>query len=305
MSTPQLPASQAPTPASKGTAGATTPVHTPFDAEEAAAAAALDTLPVQAPSPELDARVLAMARAALSEAVPRPRPQGGARTRRRSPALWWLGSAAGAVMAAGIGWQLGGFADRSGSADSERAAATMRAPGSAQADADFEVLMIPRRSSTGEADHDAEADRRSEVEAHAAERMRLAPLQPPSRAQTDPTAPSAAATAEPSHDALRAAPAPVLRAPAPEAAMPGLSPEHQPQESLDQITVTGTRISGTVFPPVVQDFRLAPDAWIERIRARRDSGDGDAARRSLVEFVRANPQRVLPRDLRELLKETP
>jgi hypothetical protein len=67
--------------------------------------------------------------------------------------------------------------------------------------------------------------------------------------------------------------------------------------------VTGSRISG--FPPVVQDFRLSPEDWLQRIRDRRDSGDLDSARRSVREFVRAHPHRVLPKDLRQLLNETP
>ncbi|WP_143006581.1 hypothetical protein [Aquimonas voraii] len=283
------------------------PVHTPLDAEEAAAATALGALPAHAPSPALDARVLAMARAALAEAAPRPSPQIPARARRRPRALWWLGTAAGAVMAAGIGWQLGGFSDRAAPVRGNTAEPAGRAPGSAPADttSEFEVLMIPRRGATGEQGDPETTARRQRSEPVAADRLRPAISQPSSRVTVDETAPPAAAPAEPPSEAVRAAPAPAPQAPAAEAAAPDFSLKHPPQESLDQISVTGTRIEGVDFPPVVQDFRLPPDAWIERIRARRDSGDVDSARRSLIEFVRANPQRVLPRDLRSLMNEAP
>ena len=79
-------------------------------------------------------------------------------------------------------------------------------------------------------------------------------------------------------------------------------PEDAP---LDEIVVTGARVAEPQFPPVAQDFRLAPDDWVERIRARRDSGDRESARRSLMAFMRVNAQRPVPADLRPLLNETP
>lgn len=307
MSTPLPPSRPLTHGMSNDAAQAVAPVHTPLDAEETAAAAALNALPSHAPSPELDARVLAMARAALAEAAPRPRPQAGARAHRRPRALWWLGTAAGAVMAAGIGWQLGGFSDRSAPPGGITAKPAVLAPGSAPAEvaSEFEVLMIPRRGATGEQSSSEATERRQRAEPVAADRARPASLQPSSPVSVDEAAPPPAAPVESPSEALRAAPAPAPQAPAAQMAAPDLSLEHPPQESLDQITVTGTRIEGMGFPPVAQDFRLPPDAWVERIRARRDSGDSEAARRSLIEFVRANPQRVVPRDLRELLQETP
>ncbi|NLB14523.1 MAG: hypothetical protein GX826_10990, partial [Gammaproteobacteria bacterium] len=78
--------------------------HPPLDAEERALADALAGLPAVEPSPELDARILAHAARvhAAGNASRRPR-------RHR----WWLGTglgtAAAAVLAAGVAWQIGLF----------------------------------------------------------------------------------------------------------------------------------------------------------------------------------------------------
>lgn len=50
--------------------------------------------------------------------------------------------------------------------------------------------------------------------------------------------------------------------------------------------------------PIDADAELAPAAWLERIRARRDAGDVDGARESLRRFVIANPRLRVPPDLR-------
>jgi hypothetical protein len=72
----------------------------PLDTEEASIARVYAALPSADPSPALDARILAHARAAVAKAPPKRRP-------------WFLGAglgtAAAAVFAAGIAWQLGGF----------------------------------------------------------------------------------------------------------------------------------------------------------------------------------------------------
>lgn len=119
----------------------------------------------------------------------------------------------------------------------------------------------------------------------------------PSLAMPAPAPPPVAAARQ----ALEASPP----AEAAEAAKHPRGNEAQPH--LDQITVTGSRLQNRSgeFPPVAQDFRLAPEDWLQRVRDRRDSGDPDSARRSIREFVRAHPQRVLPKDLRQLLNESP
>jgi hypothetical protein len=85
--------------------------------------------------------------------------------------------------------------------------------------------------------------------------------------------------------------------------------EEPSSPALEQIEVTGSRVKSeasliTAVPladlPVDEDAALDASAWLERIRARRDSGDLDGARASLTRFVEVHPRVRLPRDLRKL-----
>jgi hypothetical protein len=284
------------------------PRHAPLDADEARLAAALDALPGGGPSAALDARILAMAR----EAVAPPASARGAATsslrprpRRRSSALWWLGSAAGAVMAAGIGWQISGL--RTAAPDGADRASTAASRPAAPREGDMEVVIIPRNASETKASTVSEsANSAAPVAAE-----RAAPAEHPSRQREADSreAPAAIQPVAPPAPAMAPSPQPtpspgaVLDIQRQEAPAAGVGVEVGEQPQLDRIEVTGSRISG--FPPVVQDFRLSPEDWLQRIRDRRDSGDLDSARRSVREFVRAHPHRVLPKDLRQLLNETP
>lgn len=297
MNTPTTPSGNAPDPR-----------HAPLDADEARLAAALDALPGGGPSAALDARILAMAR----EAVAPPASARGAATsslrprpRRRSSALWWLGSAAGAVMAAGIGWQISGL--RTAAPDGADRASTAASRPAAPREGDMEVVIIPRSASETKASTVSESA--NSAAPIAAERA--APAEHPSRQREADSreAPAAIQPVAPPAPAMAPSPQPtpspgaVLDIQRQEAPAAGVGVEVGEQPQLDRIEVTGSRISG--FPPVVQDFRLSPEDWLQRIRDRRDSGDLDSARRSVREFVRAHPHRVLPKDLRQLLNETP
>jgi hypothetical protein len=73
--------------------------------------------------------------------------------------------------------------------------------------------------------------------------------------------------------------------------------------TLDRVEVTGSRISAKLDVdwaeiPVDDDTHLASVEWLERIRARRDSGDIENARASLKLFQREYPRIRLPDDLR-------
>jgi len=77
--------------------------------------------------------------------------------------------------------------------------------------------------------------------------------------------------------------------------------------TLDRIEVTGSRIKdgdGELIwlpdVPVEDDAKLDRNAWLERIRARRDAGDAEHARESLALFRKAHPRVSLPQDLRAL-----
>jgi hypothetical protein len=85
----------------------------------------------------------------------------------------------------------------------------------------------------------------------------------------------------------------------------------EPQPTLDRIEVSGSRITRETAPlsdaalkdlPVGADAELDAKAWLERIRARRDAGDMEGARDSLVRFREAHPRVRVPRDLRALAK---
>jgi hypothetical protein len=75
-------------------------------------------------------------------------------------------------------------------------------------------------------------------------------------------------------------------------------------QTLDRVAVTGTRLQRTDLQvPVHDDARLATDEWLERIRLRRDLGDGASAAASLRLYVQEHPFRKVPEDLRPLLAE--
>jgi hypothetical protein len=81
-----------------------------------------------------------------------------------------------------------------------------------------------------------------------------------------------------------------------------LAAEQSPQ--LNRIDVAGTRIALTEVP-VREDARLPIEDWLERIRQRRDSGDLDGARSSLMLFRREHPHHRVPDDLRALPASEP
>jgi hypothetical protein len=75
-------------------------------------------------------------------------------------------------------------------------------------------------------------------------------------------------------------------------------------QALDRVAVTGSRLQRTDLQvPVHDDARLATDEWLERIRLRRDLGDGASAAASLRLYVQEHPFRKVPEDLRPLLAE--
>lgn len=76
-----------------------------------------------------------------------------------------------------------------------------------------------------------------------------------------------------------------------------LAAKQSPQ--LDSIEVTGNRIALSGVP-VREDARLPIEDWLQRIRQRRDTGDLDGARSSLMLFRREHPHHRVPDDLRAL-----
>ncbi len=84
------------------------------------------------------------------------------------------------------------------------------------------------------------------------------------------------------------------------------APAGRAQESaaLDSIQVTGSRVRRTDLQvPVSDDAQLAVEDWLERVRTRYGLGDADAARQSLLLFVKDHPSETVPDDLEPLLDE--
>lgn len=74
--------------------------------------------------------------------------------------------------------------------------------------------------------------------------------------------------------------------------------------TLDRVEVTGSRVRRTDLQvPVVDDTQLAVNDWLERVRTRYGLGDADAARQSLLLFVRDHPRETVPDDLEPLLEK--
>lgn len=286
------------------------PRTAPLDAEEQALAQALRGLPAGAPSAELDARVMAMARASLAQ-PPRSAANSARRPRRR--VLWWMSSAAGAVLAAGIGWQLGQDAGGLPSASAPAPQGAQMRPAEQEDSASLDVEIIrrsappisPAPAPSAAADVEASSPRARSVERAS---QAAAPVAAPAPAVSMPPPSAPAPIAEPLQeqaDAIAAEAAPPQDASAAKA-----EDKDAEGSDLDRIIVTGTRVDAARldadgFPPLASDARLPPELWLERIRARRAAGQNDAARRSLKVFVRSYPYLVVPDDLRSLLNESP
>ena len=73
--------------------------------------------------------------------------------------------------------------------------------------------------------------------------------------------------------------------------------------TLDRVEVTGSRLQRTDLQvPVSDDARLPVNDWLERVRTRYGLGDEEAARESLLLFVKDHPREPVPDDLEPLLE---
>ncbi|WP_156117198.1 hypothetical protein [Xanthomonas sacchari] len=62
-------------------------------------------------------------------------------------------------------------------------------------------------------------------------------------------------------------------------------------------------LAAAVEVAVEADAQLPPRRWLQRIRERRDGGELDVARASLLRFQRTHPHSTVPADLRPLLQD--
>lgn len=299
----------------------------PFTPDEAELARVYAALPRIEPSPALDARVLAHARAAVAPA------------HKRKPRPWYLmpatGAAAAAVLAAGIGWQVGLFEEAS---VSERATAPAPAAAAKQeamqdaaeerksVDIDYVRKEAARRS--------AEADAQAQPQPDAKPR-RAVPANAPPPAPPAPPPPQLEVQAQRAQEFVpeppeQEAPPPLVfdeptpmstPAPAPAVPKPAEAARSEAAPSADAAAIatespnaaeplgavagagreSRTRDAG--LPPWRQDAELAPDAWLDRIRERVRLGDRQGAQFSLRKFQLDHPTRAIPPELQRLLVE--
>ena len=286
------------------------PPNDPLDAQEREFARILRALPAGGAEPPaaLDAAIL---RAASNAAAASRRP--GAKLLASAGAMWGIGSAAAAVLALGVFWQMkyGG---------PSHAPAASSAP-AAQAVSDRE-------------DDDAVAvdlgEARSEAPAMAPPAMEQKPTaQPmpaaPARVVLDRAAPAPAAVPPPPPPAPEPYPADHLdehvardaalnsaqmQAEAAAGAAASASNEKR-ADSRERESYAAKSAAAPAEPSVVGGLAaprqeaapLKPASWIAEIRRLRDAGKLEEARAKLVEFRRAYPNWVIPTDLAPLLSE--
>lgn len=251
--------------------------HTPLDAEERALADALAGLPTPEPSPELDSRILA--EAARAQTTSRRADRGSRRPQRQR---WWLGTglgtAAAAVCAAGIAWQIGLFDIKLASdVQVPRPQAPSPEPAVMSDAVSIDLKHQSRRPAAASSDETAAP---SEAEA-----LRAAP------APRD-AAPSAPPPAPPAPPPPVPAPAP----PPPPVPSPAAAARAIPSDAIT--TGAGARaVREMALPHWQQDAQLPPEAWLQRIRERLRHGDQAEARASLAAFRERHPDIALPADL--------
>ena len=272
----------------------------PLGHEERTLADALARLPAVAPPPAPDARVLAQAREAL-ESRPRTAP-------RRRPRPWWLsaslGTAAAAVLAAGVAWQAGIFDIDIGTGSSvpvPRSRAPMADTSDTReaVDVDLKHRAAPKPPSQDEA----------EIAAAVQPAAPPAPPPPPASAPADVRgsgAPAASSSRATPPLMQEQAPIPPAAPPPPARAEAARERSAMAQEGItsDAIRASGARLdpdTGAPLPHWREDARLEPDAWLERVRERLLRGDRPGAVQSLRQFQHKNPSRKVPDDLVRLL----
>lgn len=306
----------------------------PLTPEERELARLLGRPAAALPSSRIDEAILARAREpAASTPAPTPRPSappaafstGASRSRhvRRRGLVSSLAVAASLVLVVGLAWQL-------------RPTQTPPSPPPVAANAPTPVadaeMPVPQEANAPVAASDAAAPApasapvseaapasiarpapsparvaRAPAGADVAAKVRVqeaAPvaLPPPSPARATITPPAPPTPPAPAAYALEPMPEIAGQA-APSAAAPAAlrlrSAATASQVQDGQITMTVDLAQAAAD----EDARLPRRQWLERIRARRDDGDLDAARASLRRFVQAYPEARIPRDLRPLLAD--
>ena len=312
----------------------------PLDANERALADLLARDALPGPSPQLDARILAAARAATStpeRASRRPRPR------------WIAGMsiAATLVLAVGIAWRLRPLPERPVASEAPTMVSAVRviepaktgaAPAAAsdvvysqpQPPAQVQPKTIPAERESAPTDARKQAPPEPPVAFDEPSPMDTQAPPPASPPPPAPAAPKAIANgmAAPAAAPMQAAKTQARTAVAPpDAFEPARAKEDA--RTLDRVETTGSRIrrddtveAGNVDaaaaadaaaedgvsravldeePPATADSPQVQEAWLQRIRELLSAGETEAARNSLAEFRRRYPKYALPEDLRRFV----
>jgi hypothetical protein len=300
------------------------PPQDPLDAQERELARILRALPGGEPPAALDAKIL---RAATNAAASSRRP--GARLLASAGAMWGIGSAAAAVLALGVAWQL-----RYGQPDGAPTESAPRAQAASDvAEDDAMQVEFGERSSVPLRDMPpppAQIASQPAAAAPAAEsRLRRQESRPaPASAPPPPPAPEAFAADQLDEHVAREAAAANLaseaeakadgelakqhtaygqerdaaaksaaQGAAQAAPAPAMAAEPQPRADLGAASAVGGLAAPADAPPA------KPATWLAEVRRLRDAGKIAEARARLVEFRRVYPNWVIPTDLAPLLTE--
>lgn len=291
-------------------------INEPLTPEERALAQRMSQLgPHCAPSPALDARILAAAHAAT------------AATPARTPTPRWpvaLGIAASLALAVGIAWQLRPLPEATVYDEAASAASAQVESRETTAESAADTTAQPRAELPSA---DFSTPPAAQVEARRARKVLERGVPP-----VESAAAGAAAKAEPQAFPQPVAPPPEeppvvfdepapVAAPAPPApppaaatttapgqlAAPGAAREsHNAQGYAQEKTVAADAAMDTyeadeeVVPPATADSPQVREAWLQRIRELMQAGKTEEARASLREFRHRYPAHTLPEDLRVL-----
>ncbi len=300
------------------------PRHEPLDTNERELARVVRALPGGEPPAALDAMILKAAQDAVASAP----------TRRRlrwlaGGAAWGIGSAAAAVLAIGVGWQVLNPQTATQLPLPARAPAPSAAPAAADESAgttvEFRDEPRPAFDNSAPPAPVSPAAPRARVQAFPASPSVMAapPPPPPPPAAPAPIATAPAVTAQATGtvnaidvtsvesttiltaeqlskiDAAAAAAANAesdrkqARRLAPPAADAGAAAERADEARSERESQSYARESAKA----VTDFRGRPATWLAHIRELRDSGQLSQARDDLAQFRKRYPDFVVPSDL--------
>jgi hypothetical protein len=296
------------------------PPQEPLDAQERELARILRALPAGEPSAALDARIL---RAATNAAASSRRP--GAKWLASAGALWGIGSAAAAVLALGVAWQLRyGAPDRAAPASAPRAQTVSDVAEDDAVQVEFGARSNAVQDMPAPPPAELASQPAAAAPAHQSPRMRQeAPA--PAAAAAPPAAPEAFALDQLDEHVAREAAANAASAEAEAKADTQLAKERddlglsraaaktaaqaaepttaaaESRSDLGPVAATGAATGGLAAPAAPAQAK--PATWLAEVRRLRDEGKIAEARARLVEFRRAYPNWVIPTDLAPLLTE--